>query len=119
MRTLDPPWRPLLGQVLDDRRLGFDIAARPRPGLAQTAREFRRRERAARHHPPRASATAGCDDRARAGGWAAQGPGAVTRADAAGAHRERTSSRYQGVRRPLASSARSRWNDVDDVSEWP
>ena len=40
MRTLDPTWRPLLGQVRDDRTLGFDIDARPRPGSAQTAREF-------------------------------------------------------------------------------
>ena len=31
MRTLDPIWRPLLGQVRDDRTLGFDIDAIPRP----------------------------------------------------------------------------------------
>ena len=40
MRTLDPTWRPLLGQVRDDRTLGFDADARPRPGSAQAAREF-------------------------------------------------------------------------------
>ena len=40
MRTLDPTWRPLLGQVRDDRTLGFDRDTQPRPGSAQTAREF-------------------------------------------------------------------------------
>ena len=56
MRTLDPTWRPLLGQVRDDRALGFDIDARSRPGSAQTAREFAAYavKWPARHHPPRA-----------------------------------------------------------------
>jgi hypothetical protein len=39
-RTLDAKWRPLLGQVRDDRRLGWDPTERPRPGSAQAARAF-------------------------------------------------------------------------------
>ena len=55
MRTLDPTWRPLLGQVRDDRTLGFDIGARPPPGSAQAAREFMAYAVtwAARHYTPR------------------------------------------------------------------
>ena len=39
-RTLDPRWRPLLGQVRDDRQLGWDPNERPRPGSADAARAF-------------------------------------------------------------------------------
>jgi len=39
-RTLDPRWRPLLGQVRDDRQLGWDPDQRPRPGSVHTTREF-------------------------------------------------------------------------------
>ena len=36
----DPRWRPLLRQVLDDRELGLDPHARPRPGSLDAARDF-------------------------------------------------------------------------------
>ena len=51
-RTLDPRWRPLLGQVRDDRGLGWDLDDRPRPGSAAAAREFAAYavEWAAAHH---------------------------------------------------------------------
>jgi aminoglycoside adenylyltransferase-like protein len=39
-RTLDPRWRPLLGQVRDDRERGWDPGERPRPGSADAARAF-------------------------------------------------------------------------------
>ena len=39
-RTLDARWRPLLGQVRDDRGRGFDPSARSRPGTADEARAF-------------------------------------------------------------------------------
>ena len=39
-RTLDPAWRPLLGQVRDDRALGFVPGRAPRPGEADAARAF-------------------------------------------------------------------------------
>lgn len=39
-RTLDPRWRPLLGQVRDDRGRGWDPSERPRPGTAAEARAF-------------------------------------------------------------------------------
>ena len=39
-RTLDPRWRPLLGQVRDDRGRGWDPSERPRPGSAAEARAF-------------------------------------------------------------------------------
>jgi hypothetical protein len=39
-RTLDPRWRPLLGQVRDDRARGWSPADRPRPGSADEARAF-------------------------------------------------------------------------------
>jgi len=39
-RALDPRWRPLVGQVRDDRDLGWDPAEPPRPGSARAAREF-------------------------------------------------------------------------------
>ena len=39
-RTLDPRWRPLLGQVRDDRVHGWDPNERPRPGSADEARAF-------------------------------------------------------------------------------
>jgi hypothetical protein len=39
-RTLDPHWRPLLGQVRDDRGRGWDPSERPRPGTAAEARAF-------------------------------------------------------------------------------
>jgi hypothetical protein len=38
--TLDPSWRPLLAQVLQDRVLGWDPTAPPRPGSLQAAYEF-------------------------------------------------------------------------------
>jgi hypothetical protein len=51
-RTLDPRWRPLLGQVRDDRSLGWDPDERPRPGSAAAGREFAAYavEWAAAHH---------------------------------------------------------------------
>jgi hypothetical protein len=52
MRTLDATWRPLLGQVRDDRTLGFDPDARPRPGSARTRRESSRRTPRVGKHPP-------------------------------------------------------------------
>ena len=65
MRTLDPTWRPLLGQVRDDRTLGFDRDTQPRPGSAQTAREFAayavQRAHVTKH--PAQSATSAGDDR--------------------------------------------------------
>ena len=39
-RTLDARWRPLLGQVRDDRERGWDPGERPRPGSADEARAF-------------------------------------------------------------------------------
>ncbi len=39
-RTLDARWRPLLGQVRDDRERGLDRADPPRPGSADAARAF-------------------------------------------------------------------------------
>jgi hypothetical protein len=39
-RSLDAKWRPLLGQVRDDRSLGYDAAQRARPGSADAARAF-------------------------------------------------------------------------------
>jgi hypothetical protein len=62
MRTLDPKWRPLLGQVRDDRTLGFDINTRPPPGSAQSAREFAAYavQWAVRRHAPAPQAAAGC-----------------------------------------------------------
>lgn len=54
-RTLDPRWRPLLGQVRDDRQLGWNPNDRPRQGSADAARAFAAYavERAARHPAPR------------------------------------------------------------------
>ena len=40
LRTLHPRWRQLLGQVRDDRSLGWDPTHRPRPGEADDARAF-------------------------------------------------------------------------------
>ena len=40
LRSLDPSWRPLLGQVRDERGLGWDPACAPRPGEADAARGF-------------------------------------------------------------------------------
>jgi hypothetical protein len=40
MRTLDPRWRPLLGQVRDERGLGWVPDQPPRPGEADAARAF-------------------------------------------------------------------------------
>jgi hypothetical protein len=37
---LDPRWRPLLTQVIEDRPLGWDPDAPPRPGSLETALEF-------------------------------------------------------------------------------
>ena len=39
-RTLDARWRPLLGQVRDDRQRGWDPTDRPRRGSAEAARAF-------------------------------------------------------------------------------
>jgi Aminoglycoside adenylyltransferase, C-terminal domain len=39
-RTLDPRWRPLLGQVRDDRVRGLGRDDRPRPGSSDEARAF-------------------------------------------------------------------------------
>ena len=39
-RVLDPRWRPLLGQVRDDRAHGWDPKEPPRPGSADEARAF-------------------------------------------------------------------------------
>jgi hypothetical protein len=39
-RTLDARWRPLLGQVRDDRQRGWDLRDPPRPGSADEARAF-------------------------------------------------------------------------------
>ena len=51
-RTLDPRWRPLLGQVRDDRERGWDPDERPRPGSSEASRAFAAYavERAARIH---------------------------------------------------------------------
>ena len=38
--TLDPRWAPLLTQVIEDRALGWDAAAPPRPGSLAAAYEF-------------------------------------------------------------------------------
>ena len=51
MRTLDPSWRPLLGQVRDDRMLGFDIAAAARLSADGAGVRGVRRE-VGRHHRP-------------------------------------------------------------------
>lgn len=40
LRNLHPHWRPLLGQVRDERSLGWDPAHKPRPGEADAARAF-------------------------------------------------------------------------------
>jgi predicted nucleotidyltransferase len=40
LRTLHPRWRPLLGQVRDERSLGWDPAHRRRRGEADAARAF-------------------------------------------------------------------------------
>jgi hypothetical protein len=39
-RTLDARWRPLLGQVRDDRERGWDPNEPPRPGSSEAARAF-------------------------------------------------------------------------------
>lgn len=39
-RSLDPRWRPLLGQVRDDRQLGWNPKQPARPGSADAARAF-------------------------------------------------------------------------------
>jgi hypothetical protein len=38
LRTLEPRWRPLLGQVRDERSLGWQPHEPPRPGEADAAR---------------------------------------------------------------------------------
>lgn len=38
--TLDPTWRPLLTRVLEDRVLGWDPDAPPRPGSLEATYEF-------------------------------------------------------------------------------
>jgi Domain of unknown function (DUF4111) len=38
--NLDPRWRPLLTQVIEDRALGWDPADPPRPGSLEAAYEF-------------------------------------------------------------------------------
>jgi hypothetical protein len=40
MRTLESRWRPLLAQVRDERRLGWDPHQSPQPGEADAARAF-------------------------------------------------------------------------------
>jgi hypothetical protein len=40
LRTLEPQWRPLLGQARDERDLGWDPARPPRPGQADATRAF-------------------------------------------------------------------------------
>jgi hypothetical protein len=40
LRTLEPRWRPLLGQVRDERSLGWEPNRPPRPGEAAAARSF-------------------------------------------------------------------------------
>jgi hypothetical protein len=40
MRTLEPRWRPLLAQVRDERRLGWDPHQPPQQGEADAARAF-------------------------------------------------------------------------------
>jgi hypothetical protein len=40
IRTLEPRWRPLLAQVRDERRIGWDPNQPPRPGEADAARAF-------------------------------------------------------------------------------
>jgi hypothetical protein len=40
LRTLEPRWRPLLGQVRDERALGWQPQRPPRPGEADAARAF-------------------------------------------------------------------------------
>jgi hypothetical protein len=40
LRTLEPRWRPLLGQVRDQRSLGWEPNRPPRPGEADAARSF-------------------------------------------------------------------------------
>jgi hypothetical protein len=40
LRTLEPRWRPLLGQVRDERSLGWEPNRPPRPGEADAARSF-------------------------------------------------------------------------------
>lgn len=39
-RTLDPAWRPLLAQVIEDRPLGWDPADPPRPGSLERTYGF-------------------------------------------------------------------------------
>ncbi len=38
--TLDPRWRPLLTQVIEDRALGWDVEQPPRPGSMAATYEF-------------------------------------------------------------------------------
>lgn len=38
--NLDPAWRPLLTQVIEDRELGWDPNDPPRPGAVEAMREF-------------------------------------------------------------------------------
>jgi len=40
LTTLDPRWRPLLEQVIDDRALGFVVGASPRPGSVEETLAF-------------------------------------------------------------------------------
>jgi hypothetical protein len=40
LRTLESRWRPLLGQVRDERARGWEPACSPRPGEAEAARAF-------------------------------------------------------------------------------
>src|SRR5262249_45827871 len=39
-RTLDPQWRDLIQQVIDDRPLGFDLAEPPREGTVEPTLAF-------------------------------------------------------------------------------
>nr|WP_281371709.1 aminoglycoside adenylyltransferase domain-containing protein [Petropleomorpha daqingensis] len=40
LRTVEPRWRRLLGQVRDERELGWQPHQAPRPGEAEAARAF-------------------------------------------------------------------------------
>jgi hypothetical protein len=40
LRTVEPRWQPLLGQVRDERELGWQPDRPPRPGEAEAARAF-------------------------------------------------------------------------------
>jgi len=58
LATLDPRWRPLLEQVINDRALGFVVGASPRPGSVKETLAFGEYVRRSPKHRTRANGPA-------------------------------------------------------------